>query len=78
MSGATIREAVRVWSATGLVDVRQGSGPNISERPDTAVAALLATIVGVERSNLPDLLDVAHGLNAAPSSSQRHGQHRRN
>ena len=63
VSGATVREAVRVLSSTGLVDVRHGSGSYVNARPDVLVATMLTAVVGVERSGLLDLLDVAQGLN---------------
>ncbi|MEU0569286.1 GntR family transcriptional regulator [Nonomuraea sp. NPDC005983] len=64
VSGATVREAVRVLSATGLVDVRHGSGSYVRANADTLIATLLASVVEVERTGLFDLLDVAQALNA--------------
>jgi GntR family transcriptional repressor for pyruvate dehydrogenase complex len=64
VSGATVREAIRVLSATGLVDVRHGSGSYVHARADTLIATLLASVVEVERTSLIDLLDVAQALNA--------------
>ncbi|MGW4796243.1 FadR/GntR family transcriptional regulator [Nonomuraea sp. NPDC004297] len=73
VSGATVREAVRVLSATGLVDVRHGSGSYVRANADTLIATLLASVVEVERTGLFDLLDVVQALNtrAAQLAAER-------
>jgi GntR family transcriptional repressor for pyruvate dehydrogenase complex len=64
VSGATMREAVRVLSATGLLDVRHGSGSYVRANADALIATLLVSVVEVEPTSLIDLLDVAQALNA--------------
>lgn len=64
VSGATVREAVRVLSSTGLIDVRHGSGSYVRASTDTLIATLFASVIDVERTNLVDLLDVAQALNS--------------
>ncbi|MET7334940.1 GntR family transcriptional regulator [Nonomuraea sp. NPDC005650] len=73
VSGATVREAVRVLSATGLVDVRHGSGSYVRANADALIATLLASVVEVERTGLTDLLDVLQALNtrAAQLAAER-------
>lgn len=64
VSGATIREAVRVLSATGLLDVRHGSGSYVRANVGALIATLLVSVVEMEPTSLIDLLDVAQALNA--------------
>ena len=63
VSGATVREAVRVLSSTGLIDVRQGSWSYIRARTYALIATLFASVIEVQRTTLVDLLDVAQALN---------------
>lgn len=64
VSGATVREAVRVLTAMGLVSARHGSGSYVRARADTLVAASIASVVQLERASLGDLLDVLVALRA--------------
>lgn len=63
VSGATVREAVRVLSAVGLVSVRHGAGTFVTAAPDTMIGMSLASVVQLEDVGALDVLGVLGALN---------------
>ncbi|MFE3073566.1 FadR/GntR family transcriptional regulator [Streptomyces sp. NPDC059247] len=62
VSGATVREAVRVLSATGLLRVRHGSGTFVTAEPDTMIGMSVASVVRLEGAGVPDVLGILGAL----------------
>jgi DNA-binding FadR family transcriptional regulator len=63
VSGATVREAIRVLTAVGLVSVRHGSGSFVTAETDTMIAASIASLVRLESLGAADVLGVLGALN---------------
>jgi DNA-binding FadR family transcriptional regulator len=63
VSGATVREAVRVLGAMGLVSVRHGSGSFVTAETNTMIAMSIAAVVQLEDVGVADLLGVLGALN---------------
>jgi len=62
VSGPTIREAIRVLSAMGLVDTRTGTGSVVTAQVDKMVAISIASIVQFERMTPRDVFGVLGAL----------------
>jgi GntR family transcriptional repressor for pyruvate dehydrogenase complex len=63
VSGATIREAVRVLATIGLVDVRHGAGTFVTAEPDTMVGMSIASVVRLAGAGAREVLGVLGALN---------------
>jgi DNA-binding FadR family transcriptional regulator len=64
VSGPTIREAVRVLTAMGLLSTRNGSRTTVTARGDTLLAMSIASVVQFEKMNAVDVLGLLGALNA--------------
>ena len=64
VSGPTIREAIRVLSAMGLVNTRNGSRATVSAQGDTLLAMSIASVVQVEKVGAGEVLGLLGALNA--------------
>jgi GntR family transcriptional repressor for pyruvate dehydrogenase complex len=62
VSGPTIREAIRVLTAIGLVDTRSGSGSVVTAQVDKLVAISIASVVQLERMTPSDVFGVLGAL----------------
>lgn len=62
VSGATIREAVRVLSAVGLVSVRHGAGSFVTAESDTMIGMSIASVVQLAGAGAVDVLGVFAAL----------------
>ena len=62
VSGATIREVVRVLSTLGLVSVRHGAGSFVTAEPDTLVGMSIASVVRLAGAGALDVLGVFAAL----------------
>src|ERR1700751_2046930 len=49
VSGPTVREAIRVLTAMGLVNTRNGSRATVTPQGDTLLAVSIASVVQVEK-----------------------------
>jgi GntR family transcriptional repressor for pyruvate dehydrogenase complex len=63
VSGATVREAVRGLTATGLVDVRHGSGAYVIANSESLIAMSLSTVIQLEGVGAAEVLAVLGNLN---------------
>ncbi|MER5624441.1 GntR family transcriptional regulator [Streptosporangium sp. NPDC002544] len=63
VSGATVREAVRVLSTVGLVSVRHGAGSFVTAEPDTMIGMSIASVVRLAGAGALDVLGVFAALN---------------
>src|ERR1700741_3863743 len=54
VSGPTIREAIRVLTAMGLVNTRNGSRTTVTARSDTMLVMSIASIIQFEKMGAPD------------------------
>lgn len=63
VSGATIREAVRVLATIGLVDVRHGAGTFVAAEPDTMIGMSIASVVRLAGAGAREVLGVLGALN---------------
>lgn len=63
VSGATVREAVRGLTATGLVDVRHGSGAYITVNSENLIAMSLSTVIQFEGAGAAEVLSILGILN---------------
>jgi DNA-binding FadR family transcriptional regulator len=64
VSGPTIREAVRVLTAMGLLSTRNGSRTTVTARSDTLLAMSIASVVQLEKVTAADVFGVLGALNA--------------
>ncbi|MEY9963101.1 GntR family transcriptional repressor for pyruvate dehydrogenase complex [Streptacidiphilus sp. MAP12-16] len=64
VSGPTIREAIRVLSAMGLVNTRNGSRATVAAQGDTLLAMSIASVVQVEKVGAGEVLGLLGALNA--------------
>lgn len=64
VSGPTVREAVRVLTAMGLVNTRNGSRATVTAQGDTLLAMSIASVVQVERVGAREVLGLLGALNA--------------
>jgi DNA-binding FadR family transcriptional regulator len=64
VSGPTIREAIRVLTAMGLVNTRNGSRATVTAQGDTLLAMSIASVVQVEKVGAREVLGLLGVLNA--------------
>jgi DNA-binding FadR family transcriptional regulator len=64
VSGPTIREAIRVLTAMGLVNTRNGSRTTVTAQGDTLLAMSIASVVQVEKVGAREVLGLLGVLNA--------------
>ena len=64
VSGPTIREAVRVLTAMGLLDLRNGARATVTARTKPLLAMSLAAVVQFERMDAGDVLGLLGALQA--------------
>ncbi|MFJ2958771.1 FadR/GntR family transcriptional regulator [Streptomyces sp. NPDC087270] len=63
VSGPTIREAIRVLTAMGLVSSRNGSGSTVTAQSDTLIAVSIAAVVQFGNMNARDVFGLLAVLN---------------
>jgi GntR family transcriptional repressor for pyruvate dehydrogenase complex len=63
VSGPTIREAVRVLTAMGLVNTRNGSRATVTAQGDTLLAVSIASVVQVEKVGAREVFGLLGALN---------------
>ena len=63
VSGATVREAVRVLATMGLVSVHHGSGTFVTAESDTMIGMSIASVVRLEGLGATEVLGVLGALN---------------
>ena len=64
VSGPTIREAIRVLTAMGLVNTRNGSRATVTAQVDTLLAMSIASVVQAEKVGAREVLGLLGALNA--------------
>jgi len=64
VSGPTIREAIRVLTAMGLVSSRNGSGSTVTAQSDTLIAVSIAAVVQFGKMDGRDVFGLLGVLNA--------------
>jgi DNA-binding FadR family transcriptional regulator len=64
VSGPTIREAVRVLSAMGLLSTRNGSRTTVTANSDALLALSISSVVQFEKMSAVDVLGLLGALNA--------------
>jgi len=64
VSGPTVREAIRVLTAMGLVNTRNGSRATVTAQGDTLLAVSIASVVQVEKVGAREALGLLGALNA--------------
>ncbi|MDX6331996.1 MAG: GntR family transcriptional regulator, transcriptional repressor for pyruvate dehydrogenase complex [Streptomycetaceae bacterium] len=64
VSGPTIREAIRVLTAMGLVSTRNGSRATVTAQGDTLLAMSIASVVQFEKVGAREVLGLLGALNA--------------
>jgi GntR family transcriptional regulator, transcriptional repressor for pyruvate dehydrogenase complex len=64
VSAPTIREAVRVLTAMGLLSTRNGSRTTVTARSDTLLAMSIASVVQFEKMTAADVFGLLSALNA--------------
>ncbi|MFD4558441.1 FadR/GntR family transcriptional regulator [Streptomyces sp. NPDC058469] len=64
VSGPTVREAVRVLTAMGLVNTRNGSRATVTAQGDTLLAVSIASVVQVEKVGAREVFGLLGVLNA--------------
>jgi DNA-binding FadR family transcriptional regulator len=64
VSGPTIREAVRVLTAMGLLSTRNGSRTTVTAQGDALLAMSIASVVQFEKMSAADVLGLLGALNA--------------
>jgi DNA-binding FadR family transcriptional regulator len=64
VSPPTIREAVRVLTAMGLLSTRNGSRSTVTARSDTMLAMSIASVVQFEKMTAADVFGLLGALNA--------------
>jgi DNA-binding FadR family transcriptional regulator len=64
VSGLTIREAIRVLTAMGLLSTRNGSRTTVIARTDTLLAIAIASVVQFEKMTAAAVFGVLGALNA--------------
>ena len=64
VSGPTIREAVRVLTAMGLLSTRNGSRTTVTAQSDTLLAMSIAAVVQFEKMTAADVFGLLGALNA--------------
>jgi DNA-binding FadR family transcriptional regulator len=64
VSAPTVREAIRVLTAMGLVNTRNGSRTTVTAQADTMLAMSIASLVQVEKAGAREVLGLLGVLNA--------------
>jgi DNA-binding FadR family transcriptional regulator len=64
VSAPTVREAVRVLTAMGLLSTRNGSRTTVTASGDTLLAMSIASVVQFEKATAPDVFGLLGALNA--------------
>jgi GntR family transcriptional regulator, transcriptional repressor for pyruvate dehydrogenase complex len=64
VSGPTIREAIRVLTAMGLLSTRNGARTRVTARSDTLLALSIASVVQFEKMPAAEVFGVLGALNA--------------
>jgi DNA-binding FadR family transcriptional regulator len=64
VSGPTVREAIRVLTAMGLVNTRNGSRTTVTARSDALLVMSIASVVQFEKMSANDVLGLLGALNA--------------
>ncbi|HEV7974925.1 FadR/GntR family transcriptional regulator [Amycolatopsis sp.] len=64
VSAPTVREAVRVLTAMGLLSTRNGSRTTVTASGDTLLAMSIASVVQFEKVTAPDVFGLLGALNA--------------
>jgi DNA-binding FadR family transcriptional regulator len=64
VSAPTVREAVRVLTAMGLLSTRNGSRATVTARSDTLLAMSIASVVQFEKMTAADVFGLLGALNA--------------
>jgi DNA-binding FadR family transcriptional regulator len=64
VSGPTIREAMRVLTAMGLVDSRNGSGSTVTAQSDTLMSVSISSVVQFEKVGAQDIFGLLALLDA--------------
>jgi GntR family transcriptional regulator, transcriptional repressor for pyruvate dehydrogenase complex len=64
VSSPTIREAIRVLTAIGLLSTRNGSRTTVTARTDTLLATAIASVVQFKKMTAADVFGVLGALNA--------------
>jgi len=64
VSGPTVREAIRVLTAMGLVHTRNGSRATVTAQGDTLLAMSIASVVQVEKVGAREVFGLLGSLNA--------------
>lgn len=64
VSGPTIREAIRVLTAMGLLSTRNGSRTTVTARSDTLLVMAIASVIQFDRMGAGDVLGLLGALNA--------------
>src|ERR1700748_1194308 len=64
VSGPTIREAIRVLTAMGLVSTRNGSRTTVTARSDALLVMSIASVAQFEKMSASDVLGLLGSLNA--------------
>jgi DNA-binding FadR family transcriptional regulator len=64
VSAPTVREAVRVLTAMGLLSTRNGSRTTVTASGDTMLAMSIASVVQFEKATAPDVFGLLGALNA--------------
>src|SRR6202163_1754931 len=64
VSGPTIREAIRVLTAMGLLNTRNGSRTTVTADADTLLAMSISSVVQFEKMGAGDVLGLLGALNA--------------
>jgi len=77
VSGATVRESVRVLTAMGLISARHGSGSFVTADTSTMIALSIASVVRLENAGVADALGVLAALNRQGRPTRGPGSHRR-
>jgi DNA-binding FadR family transcriptional regulator len=63
VSAPTVREAVRVLSAMGLLSTRNGSRTTVTARGDALLAMSISSVVQFEKATAPDVFGLLGALN---------------
>jgi len=63
VSGATVREAIRVLATVGLVSVQHGTGSFVTAESDTMIGMSIASVVRLEGVGATEVLGVLGALN---------------
>ncbi|MEU7304892.1 GntR family transcriptional regulator [Streptomyces sp. NPDC007206] len=64
VSGPTVREAIRVLTAMGLVNTRNGSRATVTAQGDTLLAVSIASVVQFEKVGAREVFGLLGALNA--------------